>query len=857
MNRVVLCSILLCCLAQLVAAARPEAVLTRLLHDGWRFRQAGEAEWHPAKVPGCVHTDLIDNRLIPDPYYRTVEKDLQWIGEKDWEYETHFSVESSMIPRKHIQLVFHGLDTYARVYLNEQLILSADNMFRTWFVDVRSYLKPGINSLRICFTSVFAVNLPRWQSAPFRLKAFANNDQANVQINMYSRKAGFHYGWDWGPRLITCGIWRPVELQAWDEVHLDDLQIDQNRLDDDRADLTARFVINSDGRRKVKLFLLLDGKSLLRKRVTLNPGRQQISLPFVIKKPKRWWCNGLGEAHLYQFKGALKEGHQQAQVISQRIGLRTLNVVRDRDQAGQSFYIRLNGVPVFMKGANYIPQDNFQNRVSPARFEHMIRSAAAANMNMLRVWGGGIYEDDRFYDLCDEYGILIWQEMMFACGMYPADEAFLDNVRAEVRDNAKRLRHHPCLALYCGNNENEISWYAWGWKNEFPPEVQKQYEAELYRLFHEVIPQALAEVDPDRYYHPTSPIAGFEGRANADGDIHYWGVWHGREPFSSFEKNIARFVSEYGFQSYPEAATVDSFTQPEDRQLHSEVMLAHQRCMADDRRDREYGNRLIQSYLEQLYRQPQTFDDYLYLSQVLQAEGVRQAIEAHRRNKPFCMGSLYWQIDDCWPVASWSSIDYYGRWKALHYFARKAYAPWLVSVTGEGDSFQVHVVSDELTDETVELLMRTTNFQGRMIHEERMAVRVAANSVASCYTGKADEWLQGIAPTAAALRLTLRAGGDTLASAVHYFAAVKDLDLPRPGVSVRAEKTVDGFRLCCESDVLAKNILLSCDDPDATFSDNYFDLWPGERVILDFRSSCKDVEPPAGLHIRTLRDTYP
>ncbi|MFH0989525.1 MAG: glycoside hydrolase family 2 protein [bacterium] len=645
-----------------LSASNGDRSMNMNLHTQWRFKQEGTDRWYSAAVPGCVHTDLMQNGLIPDPFVGTNERDLQWIGEKNWIYETTFGIPAAFLRQDHVELIFEGLDTYADVTLNDNTILHATNMFRTWRIECKSLLREGQNRLAIRFKNVFDENLPKHRSAPFELQAFDNNDQAEAKISMHSRKAQFHYGWDWGPRLITCGVWRPVALQAWSGFKLNHVHVQQQNVTEAGADILSVIAIDSDRPREVSILMTMDDLQLVTQRVKLQQGKNVIPLTGHLANPKLWWTNGLGAQYLYSYRLIVKDDSELSDEYTTSIGIRSLEIVREKDTHGRSMYVKLNGVPVFMKGANYIPQDNFQNRVTRDRCEHIVRSAAEANMNMLRVWGGGIYEDDQFYEFCDRYGLLVWQEMIFACAMYPADGDFLENVRQEVIDNVTRIRNHPCIALYCGNNENEAAWFQWGWKQKYDTRTQEIFERNAERLFYEVIPSALREADSTRYYHPTSPIAGIKNTPYSEGDIHYWGVWHGKEPFENFTSNIARFVSEYGFQSYPELSTVSKFARPEDRQLHSDVMLSHQRCMADARRDKEYGNRLIQTYMDRWYRTPKDFESYLYVSQVLQAEGVQVALEAHRRAMPFCMGSLYWQIDDCWPVASWSSIDYYGRW---------------------------------------------------------------------------------------------------------------------------------------------------------------------------------------------------
>ena len=439
------------------------------IRDHWMFQQENHGTRYPAEVPGCIHTDLMRNKLIPDPFVGTNEESLQWIGEKNWIYATTFDIQVEILNKETIELVFNGLDTYAEVTLNDSLILKADNMFRIWRIDCRRLLREQANHIIVRFKNVFDENLPKHGAAPFELQAFANNDQADVKIAMYSRKAQFHYGWDWGPRLITCGIWRPVYIEAWNKFKIQDVHIQQKNVSSAGADIISVINILSTREQTVSTSIFLDSMKLIKETLNLKPGINKLTSKCHCDRPQLWWTNGLGTQKLYDYQFCVKDDTGYQDVYSTKIGIRSVEVVREKDSLGTSMVIRLNGVPVFMKGANYIPQDNFQNRVTQERCEHIVRSAAEANMNMLRVWGGGIYEDDQFYEQCDRYGILVWQEMIFACAMYPGDSAFLANVRQEVLDNVIRLRNHACIAMYCGNNENEVAWRQWGWKEKYDP----------------------------------------------------------------------------------------------------------------------------------------------------------------------------------------------------------------------------------------------------------------------------------------------------------------------------------------------------------------------------------------------------
>ncbi len=826
------------------------------LNTNWEFSESGHEKWCPAVVPGCVHTDLMNSKLIPDPFYGTNEADLQWIGKSDWLYRTSFDVPQDLLAKGNIDLVFKGLDTYADVYLNGSLILSADNMFREWRVPVKALLRETGNKMVIRFRDVFGVDMPKLESAPFQLLDQPNNDQSDTMLAMYSRKAQFEFGWDWGARLVTCGIWRNVFLEGWYNYRLDNVQILQSDVSKASADIRAVFNITADKNTAANLSVDVNGREYSRQKVALAPGDNSIPLTFVIEKPDLWWTNGLGTHYLYDFNCTVSDTNGFADSKDYKIGIRSLEVVREKDEYGMSFYVKLNGVPVFMKGANYIPQDNFLNRVTPERYGHIIRSAAAAHMNILRVWGGGIYENNEFYDLCDSNGILVWQEFMFACAMYPSDPAFLENVRQEAIQNVVRLRNHPSILLFCGNNEDVVGWYQWGQKEKYSKNVQREFEADMHELYQVLLPEVVKEYDPGTYYHYTSPSAGFNDVPPSDGDIHYWGVWHGHEPFSSFNTNIARFVSEYGFQSYPEMSTIRKFAAPQDMQLHSAVMLSHQRCMADNRKDKEYGNRLIQTYMEKHYRQPKDFPSYVYVSQVLQAEGDKAAMEAHRRNMPYCMGSMYWQIDDCWPVASWSSIDYYGNWKALQYYAEREYRTFLISQVETDDSLEFYVASDSLAPVDGKLRISVIDFNGRVVFSRDFPVTVEPDSSAM-YVKVAEDDLVGDADKSNIVLISRLVSGDrVLADNTFLFKEPKDLSLKKPQLKITAVKDGEGYSLSLESNTFAMDVRLSLDDHNGFFSDNYFDLCPGETKMLEFKTKENIDDIAKELKIMSLVDSY-
>jgi len=581
--------------------------------------------------------------------------------------------------------------------------------------------------------------------------------------------------------------------------------------------------------------------------VVLEPGLNRFQVPIRIPDPQLWWPNGLGEAHLYTAEATLRAS-RRTDTLTTRFGLRTIELVTEPDSLGESFFFRVNGLPVFMKGANIIPLDHFSPRVSEEDYQEIFRDVVGANMNMLRVWGGGIYEEDIFYDLADEHGILIWQDFMFANGMYPGDSLFLANVQAEATHQVRRLRGHPSLALWCGNNEMDEAWRNWGWaRNYLTPEdstaVRDAYEA----IFHGLLPEVVAVEDPQRQYWPSSPSLGWGDPESLNrGDSHYWGVWHGQEPFQVFEEKLPRFSSEFGFQAFPPMETVAAFTQPGDRHLSDPALLVHQK--------HPIGNELISTYMERDYPVPEAFDDFVYVSQLLQARGMRTAFEAHRRAKPRTMGTLYWQLNDTWPVVSWSSRDYLGRWKALHYAAKEAFASVLISPTLRGDSMEVWGVSDRILDLEGTLYLELLDFDGAVLWQAPISAVIPANGSQLLWEGSSSALLGDVDSRRALLvgEFVASGGQPTGNPSLLYFHPPKELDLGAP--TIRFEMTREGSEvlLTLEADVLAKDVYLSLDGTH--FSDNFFDLLPGRSQTVRLETDLSVDRAEADLIIRTLAE---
>ncbi len=832
-------------------------VFSTEITENWTFRQAGQEEWLPATVPGCVHTDLLNNGKIEDPFFRLNEHDVQWIDKKDWEYKTNLQIDQSAITHDRITLDFKGLDTYADVFVNGVQVLSADNMFREWLVDVKPQLKTGSNELRILFRSPIREGIKKYDANDYEIPV-SDNDLAktgqvdgNKKVSVYTRKAGYHFGWDWGPRLVSSGLWRPVYLTAWDDARIANLQLKQNQLNENEASLTAVFEIEANAETDATISIENEGIELAKTTIKLSEGISTYPVGFKIENPKLWWTNGLGKTNLYNIKGKLTVGNRVTEK-PERIGLRTLELVRDKNEKGTSFCFRLNGVPVFMKGANYIPNDIFPSRVSEEMYKKVVNTAKISNFNMLRVWGGGIYENDLFYDLCDENGILIWQDFMFACAMFPGDEAFLENVKQEATDNIKRLRNHPCIAMWCGNNEILAAWYQWGWK-EKEEAKNKENADKIWKsytdIFHRILPGAVAACDPGRSYWSSSPSSGTGIPSDlVNGDEHYWGVWWGKEPFKNYATHIGRFMSEYGFQSFPELKTVKQYALPEDFDIFSEVMKSHQRS--------SIGNGTIEYYMLQDYKKPKDFESFLYVNQVLQAEGIKFALEGHRRAAPYCMGSLYWQINDCWPVASWSSTDYYQRWKALQYFAKKGFEPVLVSPYYQGDSLKIDVINDKLSGINARLKIKVLDFEGNEIREEAKEISIPANSSDTYYAEKTADFIKSVQAARQFLFVGLLENDTVISSNILYFKPIKDIKLPKPEVKFEITPADGGYVITLNSAKLAKNLFLTIGDEEGFFSDNYFDLLPGQTIKVKLETSIPKEKLREVFAIQTLDKAF-
>lgn len=818
--------IILMLVAQLMAAQNTHLPLKA----DWKFRQKNKEVYYPATVPGTIHTDLLKNGLIQDPFYGTNESGVQWVEQEDWEYTATFEAGKELLNSQHIELTFDGLDTYASVFLNERLILKANNMFRYWTVNVKNDLKPGKNTLRVVFESAVKKGKADAAALPYTLPG---------DEKVLTRKAQYQYGWDWGPRFVTCGIFKPVYIHCWNDLRLKQVHYFIKELNDSTA--TIGFITETEsattGTMDVELLVALNdfptGNSPNKAyRVALKKGIQRDTCYYTIRKPELWNTNGLGKANLYHATLSIKQHGKAIDQRSVSVGLKHLELVRQKDAFGESFFFRLNGKPVFMKGANYIPQHSFVSELKNSNYETIVRLAKEANMNMLRVWGGGLYEDEAFYEQCDRNGILVWQDLMFACAMYPGDTAFVENVKQEVAQQAQRLRNHTSLALWCGNNEIDEGWHNWGWQKQY--RYSKKDSAIIWNhykaLFHEAIPDILKQYDSQTAYWPSSPGIGWGHEESLlKGDAHYWGVWWGMEPLDTYQKKTGRFMSEYGFQGMPSVALFKTFCDTTELNLHSPSVKAHQKHPT--------GYQTIKTYMERDYKVPGTFEEFVYVSQLLQRDAMKTAIEAHRRAMPYCMGSLYWQLNDCWPVTSWSALDNTYRPKALYYETKTLFGEVAISIHKNRSEYEVFVISDKATDEEAVLSMTLKNTKGDTILHKQDTIVISANASA-IYTSLRENELNGLSKNELYLSCSLKTTEGRIAARNNYFfVKPKDILLYDPNIKLSWSKETKTITLRAKSFV--KDLYIFSDQQDLDLPYNFIDLEPERTVQIKFNAEIK------------------
>lgn len=802
------------------------------LGGAWRMREADSETWHSAHVPGSVYADLMADGTMPDPFWRENELDAFERMKKDYVYQRAFTVTEAQLAHAHVELVCEGLDTLAHVSLNGHEIAFADNMHITWVWDVKEQLHTGENTLEIRFDSPIRYCAKKAEEAP----GWESSDATPGFRHL--RKAHCMFGWDWGPRLPDAGIWRPIFLRTWDAARLENALMLQAH-HDGVVDVTIRPEIAGESAWSAEI-TAPDGEVMIIPKTT---AAEQV---VTIQNPQLWWPNGLGKQPLYRVTVRLAAGDTR----TWRIGLRTMTVSREKDEWGEEFCHVVNGVKVFAMGADYIPEDNILARVTPERTRRLLEGCKAANFNAIRVWGGGYYPDDAFYDICDELGLLVWQDLMYACAFYDLTPDFERSIRVETHQNVARLRHHASLALICGNNEMEmfmagansalINHRTWEFVPTYPHHI-----TDYVKMFEYILPAIVKETAPQTYWWPASPSSGGNFDAPNDenrGDNHYWDVWHGEKPFTEYRKFFFRYASEFGFQSFPCLKSVEQFTLPDDRNIFSRVMERHQRNQA--------ANGKILSYLSQTFRYPNSFDDLLYASQLMQAEAIRYGVEHWRRNRGRCMGAIIWQLNDIWPVASWASIDYYGRWKALHYAAKRFFAPVMISAEEEGElsqnpkineyhpaplekSFRLNVCNETLRDVTGEVVWALRTPDGAIVRQNQQTLTIPAMSA---------KWLDKVDCADASLTghyvsFAFVVDDVALSEGTCIFCAPKHFEFVDPRLTLETR----GDTLVVTSHAYAKQVWLESEDADLLLDDNAFDMNPGTKVVRVLRGSAEKV----------------
>ena len=778
------------------------------------------------QIPGTVLSGLLAAGKIKDPFYRTNEDATRALFWKDYVFTRTFDVDEELLAQQHIVLVCEGLDTLAEISINGTSLAKTDNMHRTWKFQAKKLLHPGKNEIQIVFRSV----LRFIEDYPYEAHKKINYIPCgSMKGNQLLRKAHSMFGWDWGPQTIDAGIFRDIYLQGYSHARIEDIRIHQQHAKNVSVQTSITLSESVPGQ-KLCVELSEDGADKpLQTKLCKTNADGVAAVDFVIENPKLWWPNDYGDQPLYIVRTTLlDEDGTSLESITRRIGLRTLTISQEKDEWGNEFAFCVNGVKIFTRGGNYIPDDCLYTRITEKKLDYILESCRRAHFNCVRVWGGGYYPSDAFYDLCDEKGLIVWQDLMYACNVYDVTDAFAENCRQETYDNVRRLRHHASLGLWCGNNEIESAWDHWGDFQKETPYLRADY----IRLFEEVLPKAVQEADGETFYWHSSPSSGgcFDNPDDANrGDTHYWDVWHGQKPFTDYRKYFFRFCSEFGFQSFPCAKTVNSFTLEDDRNIFSRVMESHQK------NDAANGKMLY--YLSENLRYPKDLTHLLYASQVLQGMAIKYGVDHWRRNRGRCMGTLYWQINDDWPAPSWSSIDYFGRWKALHYMAQKFYAPHAVSMTLEDHRCHVYFSNESFETTEYSLTLSIRDLSGNVLETYETkgnspafsAIETAVVDICSWEDQKDDVFLEAVIHTK----------DQKVLKDVETLVPYKYLNLKNPVISTEAKETNDAFILHISSDCFAPFVALDFDDADVIFSDNFFHLT--DKTVQDIIVKKEDI----------------
>ena len=824
------------------------------LNENWQFSQTGNEEWLDAEVPGSVQRDLIKHGILPDPFYGTNEKLIQWVEDENWDYRTTFNITTEQLQYDDVYIYFEGLDTHADVFLNGSRILQSKNMFVGHKVPVKNQLIEGENDLYIRFFSPIETMMPARET--FGYEYPAGNDHRDEKLSVYNRKAPYHFGWDWGIRIVQMGIWKPISINFFNNARIEDLYVKQNNITTEKAEIENQIEIYSHTEKNAQISIeySLDGQKLnsLEKDITLKKGINNISLPLTIEDPQLWMPVDWGEQHLYDFYATLTIDNQITDTKEVRTGLRSIRHIAQDDEHGQSYYFEVNGIPIFAKGSNYIPGEILTTQQDEAFYDRLFDNIKGANMNMVRVWGGGIYENEEFYRQANERGILVWQDFIFGCTPYPSDDTFLDNVKEEAIYNIKRLRNHASLAYWCGNNEVLEGLNYWGWDRQFPKEIMDAWFEGYDKTFRELLPSLVDKYDGTRDYVHGSPDIANWGRPELFniGDVHDWGLWYGELPFEAMADRLPRFASEFGFQSFPEMKTIRTFAEPDQWSLESEVMKVHQKAST--------GNSLIKKYMDMYYHEPNNFEDFVYLGLVMQGNGMEESVEAMRRGRPYNMGSLYWQINDSWPVVSWSSIDYYNNWKAQHYRMRDVYAPLALGVESKDGKLNYYTMSDYLDNiDDLTLTVRVIDFSTGVKKEYTEIINAQANDSKIVKTYNISDLVSDSEKSHTMINAFLTDNnGNKISQKDYFFSWPNKLELPQTEIETNVSYADGEYTVTLLSTKLAKDVFIEIPIMGAQFSDNFIDLLPNESVTIKITSPELKAVNKTAVTLKHVRETH-
>lgn len=824
-------------------------MLHQTLNGNWKMREVSKSRWLEAQIPGSVMSTLIANKAVGDPFWRLNEYEARELFRKDYEFRREFTLQNEIYEKEKLELVCYGLDTLAEIYINDKLLAKTNNMHRTWSFECKELLRPGDNQIRIIFLAPITY-----------IESYVPEEDKQINFvvggamreNQYLRKAHCMFGWDWGAQIPDAGIWRDIELIAYSDIKIEDVEITQlHRENSVELEVVSNLEILKNENYILEYILISPEGDTAISYHAADGSRNKHTI--TIEQPQLWWPNGYGQQPLYHLTVAVKRQDRESDRKELTIGLRTLTISQEKDQWGSEFAFKVNGIKIFAKGADYIPEDTVYSYITKERMEYLVESCVKANFNCLRVWGGGYYPSDTFFDLCDQYGLIVWQDLMFACNLYDLTDEFEENIVEEVKDNVKRIRHHACLGLWCGNNEIESAWVDW---EDFRNHSEK-LKADYIKQFEYVLPKAVAREDNQTFFWPSSPSSGscFDHPNDVNrGDIHYWAVWHGLKPFEDYRNYYFRFCSEFGFQSFPSIKTVNSFTQEGDRNIFSKVMENHQK------NDSANGKMLY--YLSENFLYPKSFPDLLYVTQILQGIAIKFGVEHWRRHRGRCMGALYWQLNDSWPVASWASIDYYGRWKALHYMAKNFYAPVAGTLSRTGKKVEAHIQNEKPCDMKCSLTLTLRKMDFTQLDQVSYEITVPALTAVKVAERDYLELIEGIEERVYVEAVFSDESGYR-STEVEIFAPFKYLHLEDAKITYEVDEAADKYIVKLRAERLACFVELDFAEGDAIFSDNYFYLSSDRKKEVELKKSeirgitfLDSKELSEQLLVRSLFDTY-